>query len=78
MHEDDVLRAVRAAREAFARSHGYNIRAMVADLREHDARGDRPVVRLPSRRPPVPAATPPSPSPAPQKTRQDATVPEGP
>jgi hypothetical protein len=41
MSEDSVLRKVWAAREAFARPHGYNVRAMVADLREQDARGVR-------------------------------------
>ena len=33
MNEDSVLQEVRAAREAYARSHGYNVWAMVADLR---------------------------------------------
>ena len=31
MNEDSVLQEVRAAREAYARSHGYDVRAMVAD-----------------------------------------------
>jgi hypothetical protein len=53
MTKDSVLQEVRAAREAYARSHGYNVRAMVADLRERDARGDWPVVRLAPRRPTV-------------------------
>jgi hypothetical protein len=51
MVEDDVLREVRAAREAYARSHGYDVRAMVADLRARDAAGDWPVVRRSPRRP---------------------------
>lgn len=46
MAEDDVLRGVRAAREAFARAHGFDPYAMVAALRELDAAGDWPVVRL--------------------------------
>ena len=50
MAEDDVLRQVRAAREAYARSLGYDVRAMVADLRARDAAGDWPVVRRPARR----------------------------
>jgi hypothetical protein len=33
MIEDDVLRKVRAAREAFAQLHNFDVRAMVADLR---------------------------------------------
>jgi hypothetical protein len=51
MNEDSVLQEVRAAREAYARSHGYDVRAMVADLRAQDDRGDWPVVRLSPRRP---------------------------
>ena len=51
MNEDSVLQEVRAAREAYARLHGYDVRAMVADLRERDDRGDWPVVRLAPRRP---------------------------
>jgi hypothetical protein len=50
MAEDDVLRQVRAAREAYARSLGYDVRAMVAELRARDAAGDWPVVRRPARR----------------------------
>jgi hypothetical protein len=43
MNEDSVLQEVRAAREAYARSHGFDVRAMVADLRAQDARkGDDP------------------------------------
>ncbi len=45
MTEDDVLREVRAAREAYAQSHNFDVRAMVADLRARDAAGDWPVVR---------------------------------
>jgi hypothetical protein len=51
MSEDDVLREVRSAREAYVRAHGFDVRAMVADLRERDAHGDWPVVRLAPRRP---------------------------
>jgi hypothetical protein len=61
MSEDSVLQEVRAAREAFARSHGYDVRAMVADLRERDDRGDWPVVRLSPRRPAVPSVAQSSP-----------------
>ena len=57
MYEDSVLQEVRAAREAYARSHGYDVRAMVADLRERDDRGDWPVVRLAPRRPVDPGGT---------------------
>ena len=54
MIEDDVIRGVRAAREAFGQRHGFNIRAMVADLQAQDAAGDWPVVSLPARRPSSP------------------------
>ncbi|MBX9682099.1 MAG: hypothetical protein K2X38_25355 [Gemmataceae bacterium] len=51
MIDDDVIREVRAARDAFGQKHGFNIRAMVADLQAQDAAGDWPVVSLPPRRP---------------------------
>lgn len=51
MIEDDVLREVRAVREAFARLHDFDVRAMVADLRARDLAGDWTVVRHPPRRP---------------------------
>lgn len=54
MIEDDVIRGVRAAREEYARLHGFNIRAMVADLQAQDSAGDWPVVSRPARR--LPAA----------------------
>ncbi len=46
MIEDDIIREVRAAREAFGQLHGFNIRAMVADLQAQDSAGDWPVVSL--------------------------------
>ena len=61
MVEDDVLREVRAAREAYAKLHQFDVRAMVADLQTRDLAGDWPVVRHAPRRPsPVaaPAVTP--------------------
>lgn len=51
MIEDEVVREVRAAREAFAASHGYDIRAMVAALHEFGVASGREVVCLPPRRP---------------------------
>lgn len=68
MDEDGVLREVRAAREAYARSLGYDVRAMVADLRDRDDRGDWPVVRLTPRRPADPGGPPSGPDPAPPST----------
>jgi hypothetical protein len=50
MSQDDVIGGVRAAREEFARLHGYIIRAMVADLQARDLAGDWPVVSRPARR----------------------------
>lgn len=65
MAEDDVLREVRAAREAYAQLHQFDVRAMVQDLRTQDLSGDWPVVRRAPRRPrPVAVpAVPPNPSP---------------
>lgn len=63
MTEDDVLREVRAAREAYAGLHNFDVRAMVADLRTRDLAGDWPVVRRAPRRPhpvAIPAIAPPS------------------
>lgn len=51
MSEDSVLQEVRAARDAYAHAHVLNVHAIVADLRELDAQGHWPVVRLESRRP---------------------------
>lgn len=46
MIEDEVVREVRAAREAFAAAHNYDIRAMVAALHELAVASGREVVRL--------------------------------
>jgi hypothetical protein len=54
MIEDEVVREVRAAGEAFAASHGYDVRAMVAALHELGVASGRELVRL-SPRPVVPA-----------------------
>jgi hypothetical protein len=51
MIEDEVIRRVRAASEEYARLHGFNIRAMVADLQARDSAGDWAVVSRPARRP---------------------------
>jgi hypothetical protein len=57
MSEDSVLREVRAAREAYAKSHKYDVWAMVADLRAQDECGDWPVARLSPRRPILPGGS---------------------
>jgi hypothetical protein len=51
MSEDDVVREVRAAREEYCRRFGYDLAAIVRDLREQERVGGREVVSLPPRRP---------------------------
>jgi hypothetical protein len=61
MYEDDVPKGDCAAREAYAKLHNFDVRAMVADLRTRNRAGDWPVVRNPPRRPasaPQPAVVP--------------------
>jgi len=75
MLDDDVLQEVRTAREAYARAHGYDVRAMVADLRSRDLAGDWTVVRHPPRRSKpvtIPAVIP---HPEPQQTGKADEVP---
>ena len=45
--EDDVLKEVRAFRDAFAAAHGYDIHAMMLTLRELTIANGWNVVRLP-------------------------------
>jgi hypothetical protein len=51
MNEDDVLRAVRSAREAYCQQFGYDLGAIVRDLRERERSGGRRIIRLPPRQP---------------------------
>ena len=51
MSNPDVLAEVRAWRDEFARSHGYDIHAMAATLRNLDCAGGRMVVHGEPRRP---------------------------
>jgi hypothetical protein len=51
MIEDEVVCEVRAAREAFAASHGFDIRKMVAALHELGVASGRELVRFPPRQP---------------------------
>jgi len=51
MIEDDIIREIRATRDAFAQSHNYDVWAMMAALREAGDRDDLPIVRLAPRRP---------------------------
>jgi hypothetical protein len=68
MIEDDVVREVRAVREAYARLHGYDVKAMVADLRARDLAGDWRVVRRAPRRPNPGAVSAVKPEHGPQQT----------
>ncbi len=51
MIEDDVIREVRAAREEYCRQFGYDLTAIVRDLRAQEQAGNRRVVHLSPRRP---------------------------
>ena len=53
MIEDEVMRQVRAAKEAFAASHGYDMRRMIETLRKMDEESGVPTVRLEPRKPEV-------------------------
>ncbi len=77
MRDDDVVRQVREAREAYAQSFGYDLKAMVADLRNQDDKGDRPVVRLAPRRPSGAAFSHGEPDPALRHARSTANAESG-
>lgn len=49
MIEDDVVRAVRSAREAYCQEFDYDLGAIVRDLRKRERAGGRRVIRLPPR-----------------------------
>lgn len=68
MIEDDVLREVRAAREAYARLHNFDVHAMIADLQARNSAGDWRVVRRSPRHPPQMARPTVVPNPSPQTT----------
>ena len=51
MSNGDILAELRAWRDEFARSHGYDLRAMVEALRELDSAAGARVVRGEPRRP---------------------------
>ena len=73
MSEDEVVRQVRAAREAFAAAHEYNVKAMVAALRALDDAGGRAVVRF-APRAAVPAGKAVGPNPIPPQTGPSPSV----
>jgi hypothetical protein len=68
MHENDILREVIAAREAYAASLNFDVNAIIEDLRRRNLAGDLPVVRREPRRP-DPART--VPTAAPQSAKVD-------
>ena len=69
MSDGDVLTGLRAWRDAFARSHGYDLGAMATTLRELDKATDTRLARGKPRPPavvmPMEAATP---NPAPERS----------
>ncbi|HVF61529.1 MAG TPA: hypothetical protein VNJ70_17100 [Thermoanaerobaculia bacterium] len=50
MERDPIVEEVRAIRDAFAKEHGYNLKAIVAALQDEQAESGRPVVSLPPKR----------------------------
>jgi hypothetical protein len=58
MKDADILAELRAWRDEFARSHGYDLKAMAASLRQMDATAGARVVRGEPRRPTVTPAQP--------------------
>ncbi len=75
MTEDSLMREIRAAKDAYARSFNYDIRAIAADLQALEKSGDWPVVRLSPRRPAGYIAPGAQPEPVPQGA--DRPVPAG-
>jgi hypothetical protein len=58
MTGDDLVREVRAIREEYCRQFGYDLAAIVRDLREQERVSGRAVVTLPPRRPALPRRKP--------------------
>lgn len=46
MGEDEIIREVRAIREAYAERFGFDIQALFADAKAREGQGGRRVVRL--------------------------------
>ena len=49
IEDDDIIKEIRATREAFAAEYNYDVRAMIAALRAEDAGSGRVVVSFPPR-----------------------------
>jgi hypothetical protein len=50
MTQDPILEEVRSVREAFAKEHGYDVKAIVAALQREEAESGREVISLPPKR----------------------------
>jgi hypothetical protein len=50
MAQDPILEEVRSIRDAFAKEHGYDVKAIVAALQREEAESGREVVSLPPKR----------------------------
>jgi hypothetical protein len=50
MTQDPILEEVRSIRDAFAKEHGYDVKAIVAALQREEAESGREVVSLPPKR----------------------------
>jgi hypothetical protein len=51
MNEDDLIRGVREAREAYAKQFAYDLQAIHRDLKQQEGAGGRRVVSFPPKRP---------------------------
>ena len=50
MPQDPILEEVRAIRDAFAKEHDYDVKAIVAALQREEAESGREVISLPPKR----------------------------
>ena len=50
MAQDPIIEEVRAIRDAFAKEHGYDVKAIVSALQREEAESGRQVVSLPPKR----------------------------
>lgn len=51
--QDEIIREMRAIREAYAERFGFDIRALFQDAKEHEGEGGRQVIALTPNRIPV-------------------------
>jgi hypothetical protein len=50
MVRDPVIEEIRAIRDAFAKEHGYDVKAIVSALQREEAESGKPVISLPPKR----------------------------